>query len=55
MEDQYKEVYFYEYCKSCKYKNVLETEEPCNECLTNPENLYSHRPVKWEKGTNKNV
>lgn len=49
MEDTYKEVYFGEYCKNCKYWEKLETDDPCDECLENPVNLYSHKPVCWEE------
>lgn len=49
MDDGYKEVYFDQYCKTCKYEKIPEAKEPCYECLTNPVNLYSHKPVKWEK------
>lgn len=45
----YKEVYFHEYCKSCKHKQVEHTEDPCDECLSEPINLNTHRPVKYEK------
>lgn len=48
-EDGYKEVYFDVYCETCKHKNVDETEEPCDTCLANPMNLYSHRPIKYEE------
>lgn len=48
-DEQYKEVYFHNYCKDCKYKNVDDMDEPCNECLEEPINLYSHKPVKWEE------
>lgn len=48
-----KEVYFHEYCKTCKYKDVKNTDDPdwhiCDECLSNPINLYSHKPVKYEE------
>ena len=27
------EVDFNTYCKLCKHKDVLETDDPCNECL----------------------
>lgn len=50
----YKEVYFHEYCKSCKHKNVKENEEPCEECLSEPTNLNSHKPLNYEKGTSTN-
>lgn len=46
--DCYKEVYFDQYCNNCKYKDKLEKDDPCDECLTEPVNLYSHKPVKWE-------
>lgn len=49
MTENYKEVYFDQYCKTCKYKDTKETDDPCNECLYEPMNLYSHKPVKWEE------
>jgi hypothetical protein len=49
MEDCYKEVFFGEYCPTCKYGSYAEYEEPCDECLEYTENLYSHKPVKWEE------
>ena len=49
MENQYKEVFFDKYCKDCKHKDKKENECPCDYCLSNPINLYSHKPVKWEK------
>ena len=48
MEDCYKEVYFGEYCNKCKYNDRSEDEDPCYECLENPVNLYSHKPVKFK-------
>lgn len=48
-DEQYKEVYFHNYCKDCKHKDVKDTDEPCNECLSEPINLYSHKPIKWEE------
>lgn len=49
MDESYKEVYFDQYCGKCKHKDVPETGCPCDECLSNPVNLYSHKPVKWEE------
>lgn len=49
MEQMYKEVYFGEFCNKCLHKDVKEFEDPCDECLTEPVNLYSHRPVNWEE------
>ncbi len=48
-EIDYLLVDFKKYCETCKYKDVKETEDPCNECLENPTNLYSHKPVKWDE------
>ena len=51
MEDQTKEVYFYMYCQRCVHlsKRDTEGEEPCNECLANPYNYESHKPLKFEQ------
>lgn len=49
MPNDYKEVYFSLYCKTCKHEDLEHTLDPCNECLTNPVNLHSHKPVKWEE------
>ena len=49
MDNSEKEVYFYEYCKTCKYTELKGDEEPCNECLENPTNTYSHKPVNYKE------
>lgn len=48
MEETYKEVYFGQYCKSCKWRDKTEEDDPCDECLNNPVNVYSHKPVNYE-------
>ena len=48
MDENYQEVYFNQYCKTCKYEKLDEAESPCNECLEEFVNLDSHKPVKWE-------
>lgn len=55
-DNEYKEVYFDEYCPKCKYEKVDDTKgkEPCNECLENPVNLGSRKPVKFEEMQNGN-
>lgn len=45
----YKEVYFDKYCKTCKHKDLKETEAPCDECLCESLNLDSHKPVRYEE------
>lgn len=49
METTTKEVYFDKYCKTCKYWELGSGEDPCNDCLANPSNENSHKPVRWAK------
>ena len=49
MNDGYKEVYFNEYCKTCKYATKAEDDDPCFDCLNEPVNVYSHKPVNYEE------
>ena len=42
------EVYFGDYCEKCKHFKKREIEEPCAECLDNPVNISTHKPVKYE-------
>lgn len=53
-EEQYKEVYFNEYCSQCYFSDKKEEDSPCDECLEEPVNLYSHKPVKFKKKIEKN-
>lgn len=48
-----KHVHFDLYCLKCVHLNVPETEDPCNECLTNPVNEDSHKPVNFIEGRKK--
>lgn len=50
-ESEDEEVYFYQYCPKCKHKDVDDTKgkAPCHECLSEPVNLGSHKPVKFEE------
>lgn len=50
MEIYEKLVRFDLYCKTCKYALKSESEDPCWDCLDNPVNTYSRKPVYWEKG-----
>lgn len=49
MKKKYKEVFFEKWCNQCQYQKERETSDPCNECLTNPVNESSHRPVLFKK------
>lgn len=42
-----KEVYFYKYCKTCKFYELKESKDPCHDCLQMPMNYNSHKPVYW--------
>lgn len=44
-----KEVYFDQYCKTCKHGEVEDDKDPCHECLDYPTNTLSHKPVKYEE------
>lgn len=49
MDDEYKEVDFFQYCPTCKHKDINEVEDPCNECMDEGWNVESHKPVRWEE------
>lgn len=42
-------VNFGTYCKTCKYEELKENEEPCIECLDIPYNEHTNKPVRWEE------
>ena len=46
--DERKEVYFDKYCNKCVACDKTADEEPCCDCLEEPVNLYSHKPVKFK-------
>ncbi|NLD50544.1 MAG: hypothetical protein GX660_25665 [Clostridiaceae bacterium] len=43
-------VYFWDYCHKCKHKSVKDYDDPCDECLHNPTNEDSHKPINYEEG-----
>lgn len=47
--DANKFVRFDRFCGSCKHADLSEHEEPCDDCLTHPTNIDSHKPVKYEE------
>lgn len=49
MEYEYKEVDYHQYCHKCKYYGVSEVKDPCNNCLGEPANLHSVKPVYYEE------
>lgn len=44
-----KEVYYCDYCKTCSHKNEPEDSDTCNDCLNQPYNIDSHKPVNYNK------
>ena len=44
-----KEVLFHDYCKRCKHWHTPEWEDPCDECLTEPCNINSHKPINFKE------
>ena len=47
-ESREKIVEFDKYCPTCKSKDVPNGEEPCEECLCNPTNIDSHKPINYK-------
>ena len=37
------------YCPKCKYSELKDSDDPCNECLTEPINFASVKPIKFEE------
>ena len=52
MENIYKEVDFKTYCKTCEHKDLEEKFDPCNDCLAEPMNANSDKPVYWKEAEN---
>ena len=44
-----KEVRFDQYCKSCKYEELDEKFDPCNECLEYGYLENTRKPCKYEE------
>ena len=53
MNTDMKFVDFKTYCTKCKYWMTSEYDSPCNECLMNPTNEHSTKPVNFEKADSK--
>jgi hypothetical protein len=43
-----KEAYYHEYCNKCKYCETSDAEDPCNDCLNQPFNYDTHRPINYK-------
>lgn len=51
-DNEYQEVYYWEYCPKCKYYDKNSLKKPCEHCMDNPINLYSHKPVNFVEAEN---
>ena len=49
MQYEEKLVEFENYCKTCEHKDVEQHKDPCHECLSEPTNLHSKKPVNYKK------
>ena len=49
MDEGMREVYFNQYCKTCKHFELPENKEPCDTCLAAGANFQSHKPSKYEE------
>ncbi len=47
--NQKKEVYYNYFCQSCRYQKKTEGEDPCNDCLNQPWNIDTHKPVNYKE------
>lgn len=45
-------VKFENWCHKCKYftSDPGENDNPCNDCLNNPTNIDSQKPIFWKEG-----
>jgi len=48
--NELKEVFFDVYCPTCRFYGKAEEDSPCDDCLDEPVNTNSHKPVHWKKG-----
>lgn len=53
MDDSTEMFVDFRYCKSCENWDKKETDDPCWDCLTNPTNTNSIRPIYYKEKENK--
>ena len=46
---QEREVRFDTWCQKCKYEKLTEQEKPCWDCLDEPVNIDSEKPLYFEE------
>lgn len=53
MENIDKIVEFEKYCQTCEFIDYNDAEDPCHDCLNNPTNINSRKPVRYKKAEKK--
>ena len=49
-----KEVFFCDWCHKCEFNDLSDQKQPCCDCIAQPSNINSHKPVYFkEKETKK--
>lgn len=48
-EQKQKMVFYDEYCPKCKNWKTDEVKDPCNECMDQPFNYDSHKPINFQE------
>ena len=48
MEENMKEVNYFQYCPNCKHETEPDDFDPCHYCLEEPMRQYSHKPLNYE-------
>ena len=49
MINDLKFVHYNDYCPTCEHYSEEESSDACNECLNNPVNVNSHKPVNYKE------
>lgn len=49
MDENVKIVDYELYCPKCKYIQEPESCDECNDCLNNPYNINSKKPIRFEE------
>lgn len=49
MDSKEKIVAFDIWCPKCKHRDKKEHQQPCDDCLSEPVNVDSQKPVNWEE------
>ena len=46
---QEREVYYHLWCPKCEHWNLKGDDDPCDECLNQPYNIDSHKPINYKE------